>query len=727
MTIRANKFTPEVLLSAPRRSEGNPNSDGSKILYSTSTYSFEEHAKTSEIRVLDVKSGETSLISDSEGASEPQWLDDDTVLLLSEGKEATSVKVGPVKGFGNSYDAGTIKGSVGNVKLVSLDDGAYGIAVTGKATPSGDLYNEKEDKKPQTSGRLYNSLFVRHWDHWVTDNRNAIFLATLKKDGDKYKLSQLKNALKGSQLESPVEPFGGTDNFDISSHGLVFTAKDPDLNPATHTKTNIYTVTAKDFWSELSKGINEPFKVPIHGFEGASTRPTWDNEGKAIAFFSMRTDGYESDKNQVFIIPDWTNPGWVQHLWASEDGKGSWDRSPQSITWGANQEIYFTAEEAGRISLFASSSDFSKSTRTPKLIVKGGGISSAILLKDGSLFLSSSSLIENSLYSMLPASAFLEISANGGSYSLPLNDSAPGQDPATRATKYVSSNTRSGSTFGLSRDQIEEIWFPGANNKTYVHAWVFKPSNFKKGHKYPLAYFIHGGPQGAWEDSWSTRWNPAVFAEQGYVVVAPNPTGSTGYGQDFTDAIKGQWGGLPYQDLVKGFEYIKENLPYVDIERSVALGASYGGYMMNWIQGHDLGRQFKALVTHDGVFSMTAQMASEELYFPFHDIGGKLWENPEGWAQWDPSRFAGNWATPHLIIHSEKDYRLTMNEGLAAFNVLQVRGVPSQFLTFPDENHWVLKPENSLLWHETVLDWINEYAGLEKYTEWRAKNGAVRK
>jgi dipeptidyl aminopeptidase/acylaminoacyl peptidase len=148
--------------------------------------------------------------------------------------------------------------------------------------------------------------------------------------------------------------------------------------------------------------------------------------------------------------------------------------------------------------------------------------------------------------------------------------------------------------------------------------------------------------------------------------------------------------------------------------------------MMNWIQGHELGRQFKALVTHDGVFSMTAQMASEELYFPFHDVGSKLWENPEAWALWDPSRFAGNWATPHLIIHSEKDYRLTMNEGLAAFNVLQVRGVPSQFLTFPDENHWVLKPENSLLWHETVLDWINEYAGLEKYTEWRAKNGATR-
>ncbi|KAJ4287391.1 hypothetical protein N0V90_012790 [Kalmusia sp. IMI 367209] len=665
MTIRAAKFTPEVLLSAPRRSEGIPNSDGSKVLYSVSTYSFAEHSKKSEIRVLDVESQQASLVTDDQGASEPQWLDDETVLLLSEGKDGTSVKIGSVESFGNSsYNAGTVKGSIGNVKLVSLDDDTYGVAVTGKATPSGELYNESEAKKPLSSGRLYKSLFVRHWDHWVTENRNAIFLGTLKKDEGKFKLSELKNALKGSELESPIDPFGGTNNFDISQHGLVFTAKDPDLNPATHTKTNIYIVTAKDFWSELlTEASPKIVKVPIHGFEGASTSPTWDEEGKSIAFLSMRTDGYESDKNQVFIIPDWTNPGWVAHLWATEDGKGSWDRSPQSITWGKDQQIFFTAEEAGRSSLFAASSAFNKSISTPKLIVKGGAISSASLLEDGSLFLSSSSLIDNSLYSILPANAFLEVNANGNYFSLPIDDRPLSHSPASRTTKYLSSNTRSGSTFGLHRDQIDDIHFKGADNKAYVHAWVVKPSNFKKGKKYPLAYLIHGGPQGAWEDSWSTRWNPAVFAEQGYVVIAPNPTGSTGYGQDFTDAIKGQWGGLPYQDLVKGFEYIKNNLSYVDTDRAVALGASYGGYMMNWIQGHELGRQFKALVTHDGVFSMTAQMASEELYFPFHDMKSKLWEDPEAWTQWDPSRSAGNWATPHLIIHSEKDYRLTMNEG----------------------------------------------------------------
>ena len=203
----------------------------------------------------------------------------------------------------------------------------------------------------------------------------------------------------------------------------------------------------------------------------------------------------------------------------------------------------------------------------------------------------------------------------------------------------------------------------------------------------------------------------------GYVTITPNPTGSTGYGKRFTDAIRKSWGGRPYEDIVKGFEYIEKNLEYVDTSRAVALGDSYGGYMMNWVQGHDLGRKFKALVTHDGVFSMTGQLASEEQYFPIHDMGGPIWKVPENWEQWDPSRFTQNWATPHLIIHNELDYRLTIAEGLAAFNVLQMKGIDSAFLTFPDENHWVLKPENSLVWHRTIFDFINRHVGLPLMSE----------
>lgn len=330
--------------------------------------------------------------------------------------------------------------------------------------------------------------------------------------------------------------------------------------------------------------------------------------------------------------------------------------------------------------------------------------------RDGLVFTSSSSLVDNSIYMML--------------------------DSTDATATWTHSATKMGSSLGLDSSQVSSIRVPASNpsiNPT-THAWVVKPSSFDPMKKYPLAFLIHGGPQGSWGDSFSTRWNPALFAEAGYIVVAPNPTGSTGYGQAFTDAIRKDWGGAPYEDLVKCVDYISEKMPEVDMDKAVALGASYGGYMINWMNGHDLGRRFKALVCHDGIFSFAGLLATEELYFPFHDLGGTPWKSlpqkpkdsktateaqqtfgastMDAWAKNDPSRFLDNWSTPQLVIHSSRDYRLCISEGLAAFNVLQARGIESQFLTFPDENHWVLRPENSLVWHKVVLNWINKHVGL---------------
>ncbi|KAF2831459.1 dipeptidyl-peptidase-like protein V precursor [Ophiobolus disseminans] len=725
MTIRAAKFTPEVLLEAPRRSAGVPNSDASKILYSISNYNFATHEKKSEIRIMDAKSQESSLITDSKSASEQTWIDDDTIVYLkSEDDGTTQIVVGNPESFEASKQvAGTIDGPVGDLKVKDLGAGWYGIAVSGKAKSDGSIYNPENDEKLRSSGRLYNSGFVRHWDHYTDNNRNTLFLAKLhRKDDGCFEFIGLKNALEGTKLESPIEPFGGKDHFDISRYGLVFTSKAPGINPATNTKTNIYVVAKTGFWHNLFyEEFPEINKVTIDGFEGASTSPVFSSSGKMIAFLSMKTGGYESDKNQLFIVHDYNELSDITTVFPTKNGKGRWDRSPQSIAWSPDDwHLYMLAEEEGRGSLFVAGPPTAKndSSPLPSLLVKGGSIGAAEVLQNGDIFLTSTSLIDNSLYSLVPRSNGPGLNVT---YTLPHHD----EDLSNLTTKYISSNTRSGSMFGLSRDQISEIRFHSKASNRDVHAWVVKPSNFDDSKTYPLAYLVHGGPQGAWLDSWSTRWNPAIFAEQGYVVVCPNPTGSTSYGQDFVDAIQGNWGGTPYYDLVAGFDWIKDNLKYVDTDRAVGLGASYGGYMMNWIQGHGLGRQFKALVTHDGVFSMSGQMASEELYFPFHDLNGTLWKNPEAWAKWDPSRFTDKWDTPHLIVHSELDYRLTISEGLAAFNVLQSKGVHSQFLTFPDENHWVLKPENSLMWHEVVLDWINKHVGLEKYTEGRERQGLI--
>ena len=351
-------------------------------------------------------------------------------------------------------------------------------------------------------------------------------------------------------MESPVPPFGGTGDFDISSSGLVFVAKDPKLNAAVYTKSDAYYVPVTNFANSTAP---KPQIINVPGFTGYTASVVFSHDGKQLAFLRMKTNGYESDKNQPFLIPDIQQLTKITPLLATADGKGRWDRSPDSIAWSLDDKTFiFVASDVGRESVFTLPSDPSKSQSiVPSSILRDGAVSDARPLKNGEIFVSGTSFVDNSRWIIL----------------------SPG--PTASGARLVSSNTRDGALVGLSRSQVSEIWYDGA--EVPIQAWVIKPSNFEKGKKYPLAFIIHGGPQGNWADAWSTRWNLAIFAEQGYVVVAPNPTGSTGFGKKLTDDIQEQWGGLPYQDLVKGFEYVKEKLDYVDTDKAVALGASYGG------------------------------------------------------------------------------------------------------------------------------------------------------
>ena len=652
--------------------------------------------------MLDITTGSSVLITNDASASNPQWMGDRTQLVWLKEKENgnTSFTIGDSYGIERPYTAGTVPGPVSNLKITVVESGTNGVkigfAVSGKANPDGSLYNPKDATKPLSSARLYTSLFVRHWDSYIEPQKNAIWYGLLQirpsASGlrQRYSLSGLTNLMAVSGLEgveSPIPPFGGADHFDISPAAIVFVAKDPDLNPATHTACSCYYCPMFS-WEEV--GIREAKTCRLPTLQGAMTSPALSSDGSSIILLLMMEDGYESDKNRIMYVP---NPwdGKMIEIFSSADGLGQWSLSPSSVSWSTDDESWLIhVEERGRGVLYQlplpDTEQIEQTTPASLTRLTHTGYVTDVTPAAGKLFISSNSLVESSLYTVVDPVAPDDVS-------------------------IISSSSRGGAALGLSPSQVDEIWYRGANDHP-VHAWVVKPSKFNPEEKYPLAYLIHGGPQGAWNDQWSTRWHPAVFSEQGYVVVTPNPTGSTGYGQAFTDAIRGSWGGLPYIDLVKGMEYIEKHLSYVDTDRAVALGASYGGYMVNWIQGHPLGRKFKALVTHDGVFSMTSQLASDEQYFPTHDLGGSLWKVPEEWAKWDPSRFTRNWATPHLIIHNELDYRLTIAEGLAAFNVLQMKAIDSAFLTFPDENHWVLNPENSLVWHQTVFNWINKHVGL---------------
>ena len=556
-----------------------PNSAGELAVYTVSTYSFESHKKTSEIKALNIATGQSTLITNEEKASEPNWIGDgnEILWLKSDEKGVTQLIIGRADEVGESYVAGIVTAPISDVKLNIVDEDRVAIALVAKASPDGSLFNPEDQPKKYTTGMLYDSLMVRHWDKYVTPNKNAIWHGILHKakphiteSKGRYSLGNLTNVLKGSRLESPIAPFGGQDNFDLSADVIGFVAKDPDLNLATNTKSNLYFVKVQN--SIQGPSYSAPIMVEHDGFKGASTCPVLSPNGKGAAWLQMKENGYESDKNRILLGPDLSVPSPTIEILKAADGKSLWDRSPGSVSWSNDgRALFLVAEDEGTSRLFKLEIPDGFDPELPKPLTPKAGYINDIrsLAADSSqLFISGSSLIDDSIYTILDPSSSTE-------------------------AKVVSSNSHNGSFFGLSQNQITDIWFDGSSQ--HVHAWVVKPSNFDSKKKYPLAYLIHGGPQGAWGDQWSTRWNPAVFAEQGYVVIAPNPTGSTGYGQGFTDAITDSWGGLPYEDLVKGFEYIRDNVEYVDTERAVALGASYGGYMMNWIEGHPLGKEFKGI------------------------------------------------------------------------------------------------------------------------------------
>ncbi|KAK5107554.1 hypothetical protein LTR62_001042 [Meristemomyces frigidus] len=746
MVIKTTKFTPEQLLSAPRRSAAVPNPTGTKLLFTETSYDLATHKKDISLYLHDVVTGEESTVARNEEGrvySSFSWTGEWEFVCLRSEEDGTTglwvcvLKAGPRWGGGEFGPAGRIEAAVGEMKICRLlarnagpgsgsgpGSDEFGVVVSAPAGPDGELWTPaKAKRKMHSTGRLYEGLFVRHWDHWVGKERNSLWFGKMVRGRESGKLELaggLSNALLGSGLESPIPPFGGGDHFDVNAGGVMFVAKAPGLNPALNTKCNVYLLHL-DSWTQGTQPRIE--EIPIPDFHGAASSPVWNPDGNGGAFLMMRAPGYEADHNAVFVVRDMNassrKPS-VQRLDSSTTTLSKetfWSRSPGAIVWSADgKSLLAMAEDEGFGKLF----EIEIETQRTRVLTETGYVADMRPLADGRTFVSGSSLVENSWFKIVDTR---------------LKSASSPMEMEVWSDFHLASQGGK----GLNASQVSTIWTPASNPKINekVHSLVMKPSTFKPDRKYPVAYLIHGGPQGSWADSWSTRWNPAVFAEQGYIVVAPNPTGSTGYGQDFTDAIRGNWGGDPYQDIVNCFEWVGKNMPEADNERAVALGASYGGYMMNWIQGHDLGRKFKALVCHDGITTFAGGLlATEELYFPFHDLGGTPWYDPEfstaatkqttrnfgsstlsDWKKWDPSEHFDQWSTPELVIHSELDYRLTVSEGLTAFNVLQARGVESQFLTFPDENHWVLKPENSLVWHKVVLNWINKYVGLPPYTK----------
>jgi dipeptidyl aminopeptidase/acylaminoacyl peptidase len=656
-------FNVHDLVAMQRVADPRPSPDGSRVAFVVTTMDLEANKGRRDIWIAATDgSGARQLTTHVDNDWSPRWQGDETLYFLS--KRSGSAQV---------WRWSFVTGAAEQVTDLPLDAGELMVAPQGEALfvalavfPDCDdslpctVKRLEAKEKHKASGLIFDKVFVRHWDTWKDGTRNHVFRILLGADGS---AGQPVDLMAGVDGDCPTIPFGGEDDYTVSPDGkwLIYTAKVVDGSEEVWS-------TDWDLWAVPTDGSRPP-RCLTEDNEAWDALPAFSPDGGKLAYLAMARPGYEADRYRVMVM-DWPD-GDARNI--SE----RWDRSPRSLVWAPDgKALYASADNIGNHSIFR--------------IDPSDGMVSALTtvhsntnpkpLADGRLLFARDSLVS-------PAELYV-MSARGG-------------EP--KKITHLNDQRLDGIAFG----KYKQFSFPGANNDQ-VFGYFIYPVDFDPELTYPLAFIIHGGPQGSSDDHWHYRWNPQIYAGHGYATVMIDFHGSTGYGQDFTDSINGDWGGKPFVDLMKGLDHVLLRHPWIDSERMAAAGASFGGYMINWIQGQT--DRFKALVCHDGGFDNLAfYFDTEELWFPEWDHGGTPWENPEGYRRHSPVNHVQNWGTPELVIQGALDYRVVETQGLSTFNALQRLGVPSRLLYYPDENHWVLKPINSIQWHEVVLDWMDTW------------------
>ena len=558
----------------------------------------------------------------------------------------------------------------------ALDIDAYSLSPDGKriafaasafADCKGDMdcSRNRLDATPKASGVVYDRMFIRHWDTWANGSLNRIFTSAI--DGK----SPVKDATQvGADLiaDVPSKPFGDLSDLAWAPDGksLVVSARLSNGDEPTSTNFDLYRIAADGSGKARNLTASNP---------AWDAGPVFSADGGTLYYRAMKRPGFEADRFALVAMD--LGSGKTREI------APQWDRSADGITLsGDGKTIYTTAQDMGEHPLFAVDVASGKATRA----IADGSIGSFSIAGPSAVFTRNSMKSGNQV-------------VTGGI------DGAP-----ERAITPSASEMLPDVAFG----KYEQFSFKGWNGDT-VHGYVVKPWNYQEGKTYPVAFLIHGGPQGSFGDGWSYRWNPQTYAGQGYAVVMIDFHGSTGYGQAFTDAISQHWGDRPLEDLQKGWASAQQQYAFLDGGNACALGASYGGYMVYWIAGNwhtPESGAWKCLVDHDGVFDNRMMgYATEELWFSEWENGGTPYDNPEGYEKFNPINHVKEWRVPMLVVHGQHDYRIPVEQGIAAFTALQRQGIESKFLYFPDENHWVLKPANSLLWHDTVNAWLGAHIG----------------
>ncbi|PYS62322.1 MAG: S9 family peptidase [Acidobacteria bacterium] len=653
------RFTIDELLKVRRVGDSQVSPKGDLVAFTITDMSVTANKGTTQIYVVPLGAGEVrQLTNDEHSSASPRWSPDGEKLAF------ISARDGEDQIWTIDVSSGALK------KITSLSTGAGDpvwspdgnwLAFASDVYPEclSDACNQKRaEEKAQSKVKVHvaTRLLYRHWKSWKDGTRSHIFVVSAN-GGEARDLTP-------GDYDAPPFSLGGPTDYAFSPDSKeLAVVSNHDKVEATSTNADVWIVSVRG-------GNPKNITAANRGFDGS---PQYSPDGRFIAYRSQATPGFESDRFRLMLYD--RKSGTARSLSESLD---SW---VDEFTFAPNsQTIYLTAEERGKQPIYS----VSVSGGPVRKVVSDGFDSEPHLTKDGStlVFSRSSMTTPNEVYrANIDGSGVTELSK--------------ANDP------FISS-------FNLK--PAEEVTWTGALGRK-VAGWIIKPANFNARRKWPLVVLIHGGPQGAWNDNWGYRWNPQVWANNGYVVFTPNPRGSTGYGQQFVNEISGDWGGKVFTDISNGVAMVS-GLPYVDKNRIGAAGASYGGYMIDWIEGHNSDPRFhyKVLVSHDGVYNLTSMTGvTEELWFTDWEFKGTPWTNPAMYDRWSPHKFVQNFKTPILIITNALDYRVPEGEGMQLFTAVQRMGVESKLLDFPDEGHWVLKPANSQFWHNTVLDWMDKH------------------
>ena len=663
------RFTPEVMWSLGVMSEYAVSPDGSQVVYTLRYTDMEQNKNNTELYLMPAKGGEaTRLTTTAASEFSPVWYDQNTLMFCRD-TQIVSMNVNDMK---ESVVAECSRGFEG---FKVAPDGKSLVYISTIPVERPENIEKLYAGLDKTTGRINENLMYRHWDNWV-DEIPHIYYAPV--ENGKAMMDKAKDILEGEPFETPMRPWGGTEQYNYSpdSKTIAYTCrKKTGYEYAHSTNSDIYLYNVE---TGETRNISE-------GIMGYDQNPVFSHDGKMIAWESMERDGYEADKLRLMVM-DLASGTKV-------DLTENFDYGVSNIYWtNDDKELVAVVMYQGTLELFA----FNRETKAIRQISAGQHDVNSFTMNGSNIFASQVSM-------QYPATLY--------AYNL--------SDDKVEGTKLSTFNDDVLSQVRMGK--VEPHWIKTVDGKDML-TWIIYPYDYDSTKVYPALLFCEGGPQSIVSQFWSTRWNFEVMSGAGYFIIAPNRRGVPGFGTEWCEEISGDYGGLCMQDYMAATDWAADNIKQIDRERIGACGASFGGYSIYWLAGHNYGvkgynegRRFKAFLAHNGMFNFEQQyLETEEMWFENWEIGGPYWEREKnakikkGFSN-SPHLFVGEWNTPICVIHSEFDFRIVASQGMAAYNAAQLRRIPSRYLYFPDETHWVLKPQNSLLWHRNFIDWFDTY------------------